>query len=99
MKAFVQQHTGGAASVTSALTSLASPTSGSAAKPTSPGAVVTVSQAKQFLGDQRCHSCNRPMGKDAAKGECCGMYWSKCPNAGNKTAIERAKMREADFRE
>ena len=27
------------------------------------------------------------------------MYWSKCPNAGNKAAMERAKVREAEFKE
>ena len=60
---------------------------------------MAVSQAEQFLGERRCHSCNRPMGKDAAKGECRGMYWSKCPDTGDKAAIERAKVREAEFKE
>ena len=103
MTAFMQQYTGGTASVASALTSLASPMASpmaaSSAKSTSPGAVVAVSQTEQFPGERHCHSCNWPMGKDAGKGECRGMYWSKCPNAGDKAAMERAKVREAEFKE
>ena len=98
MTAFVQQHTVGAASIASALTSLASPTSGLAVKLVIPGAVAAVSQAEQFLEERHCHSCNRPMGKNTAKGEYRGMYWSKCPNAGDKAAMERDKVQEANFK-
>ena len=38
------------------------------------------------------------MGRDAAKDECREMNWSKCPNHGNKAAMERVKVSETKFR-
>ena len=91
MTAVIKQHGGSGASYASALTSTSS--GSPAAAP-----LVLASQAESFMNERRCFACNRPMGRDASKGQCRGMRSSNCPMKDDPAAMEKAKVREAEFK-
>ena len=82
--------------VASALTFLALPTASSSGLT----AVVVAGQTEIFLGRRISHSCNQPMVRDTAKGECPGICSDKCPKAKNQpTHPPRRDRKKKSFKD
>ena len=50
------------------------------------------------MDKRQCFNCNRPLGCNAAAEQCRGMRPDTCPKKDNEAALEKGKIREAEFK-